>query len=110
MSSAKTSWFPHVEIAGRRYPQVKIDWCDITGESGWVSREEFAGMECAEMCTIAWLFDVFETEGQRFIRLFASFERDDETYGDRNCLPMHVLSIASQDLVERALLYHRRQT
>lgn len=101
------TWFPHVEIAGRRHPHLVLQWSDITGESGWVSREEFLNFQCAKMSTSAYLYDVFEKEGQRFVRLFASFEREEESFGDRNCLPWHVLTTASQDLVEIALIFQR---
>ena len=104
--------FPHIELSGVRYPRITIHWYDITGDSAWADKNDFADFTCSEVVTEGFLFDVFEKNGTKFIRTFASYidEEDGPTFGDRGCFPVDILKPESRALIEMAELYTKKST
>ena len=95
----------YIEINGHKYPRVTITWRDIIGDPVVANEGEARGLVCPILVTEGYLFDVFEEDGERYVRTFASYQRDDEAvFGDRNCFPFSVLTNKSQREVEMALL------
>ena len=95
-----------IEVGGRRYPRVIIEWKDIIGAGGFGTVEESRDLVCPSMVTEGYLFDVFEEDGEKYIRTFASYQTSDEAaFADRNCIPFSVLSKQSKRDVELALMF-----
>ena len=96
----------YVEIVGQRYPRITIVWRDIIGAGGFGDLKEFQELVCPTFITEGFLFDVFEEDGEKYVRTFASYQREDEAgFGDRNCFPYYVLTRKSRRDVEMALLF-----
>tara|TARA_R100001086_G_C11722179_1_gene227211 strand:- start:158 stop:469 length:312 start_codon:yes stop_codon:yes gene_type:complete len=95
-----------IEIGGCRYPRVIIKWKDIIGAGGFADLQESRELVCPSMVTEGYLFDVFEEDGERYVRTFASYQISDEAaFADRNCIPFSVLSKESKRDVEIALMF-----
>ena len=95
----------YVEISGRKYPRVTIVWKDIIGDPVVLNAEESRELVCPTIISEGYLLDVFEEDGKRYVRTFATYQREAEVaFGDRNCFPFSVLSRKSQREVEMALL------
>ena len=102
--------FPHIEIDGVKYPRVTLNWYDITGDSSWAEVGDFKEFQCAEVVTEGFVFDIFEHEGKKFVRTFASYIEEGEdgpTFGDRGCFPVDILRDESQHIIQIAELYIR---
>ena len=96
----------YIEINGHKYPRVTITWRDIIGDPVVANEGEARGLVCPILVTEGYLFDVFEEDGERYVRTFATYQTDDEAaFGDRNCFPFSVLTKKSQRDVEMALLF-----
>jgi hypothetical protein len=99
-----------VELKGVRYPRITIHWMDIVGDASTVTGEEAKTLMCPHCVTEGYLYDVFEQDGERYIRTFATYELgDDPSFGDRNCFPLSVLSKNSKRDVEFALIFMTKQ-
>ena len=95
-----------LEINGQRYPRITIVWRDIIGDPVVASEGESRELVCPTIITEGFLFDVFEDNGERYVRTFATYQKEDEVaFGDRNCFPFCVLTSASKRDVEMALLF-----
>ena len=102
--------FPHIEIEGVKYPRVTLHWYVSTGDSSWADVGEFREFQCAEVVTEGFVFDIFELEGRKFVRTFASYIEEGEegpTFGDRGCFPVDILTGDSQHIIKIAELYVR---
>jgi hypothetical protein len=94
-----------VEIKGVRYPRIIIHWVDIIGDCTTVLKEEAEELKCPHLITEGFLFDVFEDDGERYVRTFATYELGGEIgFGDRNCFPLNVLTRESRRAVEFGLI------
>ena len=69
------------------YPKYRIEWFDITSDSGWAAEKEFDKMKLAKPVNEGWLY----SKDKNSIKLFASYDRDEEgiTFGDRTMIPRH---------------------
>ena len=95
-----------LEINGQRYPRITIVWRDIIGDPVVASEGESRELVCPTIISEGFLFDVFENDGERYVRTFATYQKEDEVaFGDRNCFPFCVLTTSSQRDVEMALLF-----
>jgi len=96
-----------IEIDGVRYPRITVKWKDIVGDSSTVSLEDAKQLECCFMVTEGYLFDCFEDEGERYVRTFATYQKDKDeiAFGDRNCFPYTVLTRESKRDVDLALMF-----
>lgn len=79
----KKSKYKSIVINKKRYYFYKITWVDITGDSGHATSHEFFGMMPSVMVTHAYVFD----KDNKNIRTFASYEKNDELFSDRNVFP-----------------------
>jgi hypothetical protein len=93
-----------VEVANVRYPKVTVKWRDIVGDPVVVTAQESTELICPLLVTEGYLFDVFEEDGARYIRTFATWEIGDG-FGDRNCFPLSVLTLSSKRDVELAIMF-----
>ena len=97
----------YVEIDDRKYPRVTIVWKDIIGDCAVAGADESRELVCPTIFAEGYLFDVFEADGERDVRTFATWQtEDDVAFGDRNCFPFSVLTPRSQRDVEMALLLY----
>ena len=95
----------YAEVQGIKYPKVTIVWRDIIGSGGFGDADDFRELGCPTFVTEGFLFDVFEEDGERYVRTFASYQKEDgDDFGDKNCFPFSVLTNKSQREVEMALL------
>lgn len=95
-----------VEIKGERYPRITVHWMDIIGDCTTVLKDEAEELKCPHLVTEGFLFDVFEEDGERYVRTFATYEIGGEIgFGDRNCFPLSVLTKNSKRDVEFALIF-----
>tara|TARA_R100001086_G_C11636476_1_gene203242 strand:- start:29 stop:331 length:303 start_codon:yes stop_codon:yes gene_type:complete len=96
----------YAEVNGVRYPKVKITWRDIIGAGSFGDADDFRELVCPTFITEGFLFDVFEEDGERYVRTFASYQKEDgDDFGDKNCFPFSVLTSKSRRDVEIALLF-----
>ena len=68
------------------YPKVRVEWIDILSDSGWATDKEFDKMKLSYPVNEGWLY----SKDKKSIKLFASFDRDDDgtiTFGDRTMIP-----------------------
>ena len=68
------------------FPKVRVEWIDILSDSGWASDKEFDRMKLSFPVNEGWLYN----RDRDAIKLFASFDRDDDgtiTFGDRTMIP-----------------------
>ena len=79
----KKSKYKSIVINKKRYYFYKITWADITGDSGHATSHEFHGMLPSIMVTHAYVF----SKDNKNIRTFASYEKNDELFSDRNVFP-----------------------
>jgi hypothetical protein len=93
-----------VEVANVRYPKVTVKWRDIVGDPVVVTAQDSTELTCPLLVTEGYLFDVFEEDGARYIRTFATWEIGDG-FGDRNCFPLSVLTLSSKRDVELAIMF-----
>tara|TARA_R100001086_G_C11645592_1_gene205823 strand:+ start:53 stop:352 length:300 start_codon:yes stop_codon:yes gene_type:complete len=93
-----------VEVGDIRYPRVVIEWRDIVGDPVVVTAQDSTELTCPLLVTEGYLFDVFEEDGTRYIRTFATYEIGDG-FGDRNCFPLSVLTADSKRDVELAIMF-----
>ena len=96
-----------VEVANVRYPKVTVKWRDIVGDPVVVTAQDSTELTCPLLVTEGYLFDVFEEDGARYIRTFATWEIGDG-FGDRNCFPLSVLTPGSKRDVELAIMFMSR--
>ena len=80
----KKSKYKSLIIDKKRYYFYRITWFDIVGDSGHASPDEFKQMEPAEMVTYGYVFE----KTKKFIKTFASYDSKEESFSDRNVLPM----------------------
>ena len=72
------------------YPKVRVEWIDILSDSGWANDKEFDKMRLARPINEGWLY----SKDDKSIKLFASFDREDDgtfTFGDRTMIPLSVV-------------------
>ena len=69
------------------YAKVRVEWIDISSDSGWADEKGFNKMKLAAPVNEGWLYNK-----DRFaIKLFASYDRDEDgslTFGDRTMIPL----------------------
>ena len=68
------------------YPKVRVEWIDCVSDSGWANDREFDKMRLARPINEGWLY----SKDNKAIKLFASFDKDDDgtiTFGDRTMIP-----------------------
>ena len=71
-----------VTINNKKHLWIKVEWLDICGNSALQSDYEFNKLKAARIVTEAYLYDLFEEEGNEFVRTFASYQNvDDIGYG-----------------------------
>ena len=83
MRRPKKSKYKSVVIKKKRYYFYEITWIDPTGDSGHATAHDSLGLLPATMITHAYLFD----KNKKYIWTFASYEKDDELFSDRNVFP-----------------------
>ena len=83
MRRAKKSKYKSVVIKKKRYYFYKITWADITGDAGHATAHDFSGFLPSIMVTHAYMF----SKDRKYVRTFASYEKDDELFSDRNVFP-----------------------
>ena len=69
------------------YPKVRVEWIDILSDSGWADDKQFDRMKLASPVNEGWLY----SKDKKTIKLFASFDRDDDgtlAFGDRTMIPL----------------------
>ena len=92
-----------VTINNKRHLWIKVEWLDICGNSALQSDYEFNKLKAARIVTEAYLYDLFEEEGNEFVRSFASYQNvDDIGYGDTNVYPLSVFTKSSQKRIRKA--------
>ena len=92
-----------VTINNKKHLWVKVEWLDICGNSALQSDYEFNKLKAARIVTEAYLYDLFEEEGNEFVRTFASYQNvDDIGYGDTNVYPLSVFTKSSQKRIRKA--------
>ena len=57
------------------YSKYRIEWMDILSDSGWATDKEFHRMKLAFPVNEGWLF----SKDRYTIKLFASYDRDEDT-------------------------------
>ena len=68
------------------FPKVRVEWIDILSDSGWATDKEFDKMNLSYPVNEGWLY----SKDNKAIKLFASFDKDDDgtiTFGDRTMIP-----------------------
>ena len=91
----KKSKYKHIVINKKKYYFHKIQWIDITGDSGHATAEEFDKFECAKMITFAYVYK----KTKKFILTFSSYDTKDEVFSDRNIMPVGcVLKLEKRDV------------
>jgi hypothetical protein len=92
-----------ITINGTKHYFLKLKWFDICGDSTTVGDTEFNRMECAEIISEGYLYDIFEKDGREYVRTFASRQEGmDFGYGDRNVFPIEVFDKPSQKAIREA--------
>jgi len=69
------------------YSKVRVEWIDILSDSGWADDKQFNKMKLAFPVNEGWLYN----KDKYAIKLFASYDRDDDgslTFGDRTMIPL----------------------
>ena len=68
------------------YSKYRIEWIDITSDSGWATESEFNRMKLASPISEGWLYE----KNDRVIKIFASYDKDDEgiVFGERTVIPL----------------------
>ena len=80
----KKSKYQHVKINKKRFYFYKISWLDITADGGHATADEFDKFECSKMISFAYIYK----RTKKFIWTFASYDKKDEAYSDRNIFPV----------------------
>ena len=68
------------------YPKVRVEWIDILSDSGWATDKEFDKMKLSYPVNEGWLY----SKDKKSIKLFASFDRDEDgtiTFGELTMIP-----------------------
>ena len=68
------------------FPKFRVEWIDILSDSGWATDKEFDKMNLSYPVNEGWLY----SKDNKAIKLFASFDKDDDgtiTFGDRTMIP-----------------------
>jgi len=84
MPKRKKSKYRHTVINKKKYYFYKVIWKDILGDSGHADSSEFDKMEPAMMVSQAYLY----SKDKKNLKLFASYDSNDEVFSDRNVIPM----------------------
>ena len=68
------------------YAKYRIEWFDISSDSGWASEKEFSRMKLATPVSEGWLFEKDEC----VIKIFASYDKDEDAlhFGERTVIPL----------------------
>ena len=68
------------------YSKYRIEWIDITSDSGWATESEFNRMKLASPISEGWLYE----KNDCVIKIFASYDKDDEgiVFGERTVIPL----------------------
>ena len=72
---------------GIPYSKVRVEWIDIISDSGWADEKGFNKMKLAQPINEGWLYN----KDKYAIKLFASYDRDDDgslVFGDRTMIPL----------------------
>ena len=67
------------------YHKYRIEWSDISSDSGWASDKEFDRMKLARPVSEGWLYE----KNKKVIKIFASYDTDDDgiQFGERTVIP-----------------------
>ena len=79
----KKSKYKNLVINKKKFYFYKISWLDITADGGHATADEFDKFECSKMVTFAYIYK----RTKKFIWTFASYDKKDEAYSDRNIFP-----------------------
>ena len=68
------------------YPKYRIEWFDITSDSGWAAEKEFDKMKLATPVSEGWLY----AKDECVIKIFASYDKDEDGihFGERTVIPL----------------------
>ena len=69
------------------FTKYRVDWIDIVSDSGWAEEKDFNKMKLSSPVNEGWLY----SKDKYSIKLFASYDRDDDgtlTFGDRTMIPL----------------------
>ena len=69
------------------YSKYRIEWIDIISDSGWADEDKFDKMKLAQPVNEGWVYE----KTKNHIKLFASYDKDDEdgiVFGDRTMIPL----------------------
>ena len=67
------------------YHKYRIEWSDISSDSGWASDKEFDRMKLAMPVSEGWLYE----KNKKVVKIFASYDSDDDgiCFGERTIIP-----------------------
>ena len=68
------------------YAKYRIEWLDISSDSGWANEKEFSRMRLATPVSEGWLFE----KNRDVIKIFASYDKDEDAlhFGERTVIPL----------------------
>ena len=84
---ANSRKYKYITIHGKKYFEVDLHWEDILGDSTLAVPNDFEKMKTAKIISRCYIFK----RTKDYIWTFASFQTDDESFGDRNIFPTGVV-------------------
>ena len=75
------------EVSAIPFAKYRVKWIDIVSDSGWAEEKDFNKMRLSHPVNEGWLY----SKDRDAIKLFASYDRDDDgtiTFGDRTMIPL----------------------
>ena len=68
------------------YSKYRIEWFDISSDSGWASENQFDEMKLATPVSQGWLYE----KNECVIKIFASYDKDEDglVFGERTVIPL----------------------
>ena len=84
---ANSQKYISITIHGQTYDEVDLYWEDILGDSTLATAGDFEKMKSAKVINRCYIFK----RTKNYIYTFASYQTDDESFGDRNIFPIGVV-------------------
>tara|TARA_R100001082_G_C4239076_1_gene106569 strand:- start:13 stop:294 length:282 start_codon:yes stop_codon:yes gene_type:complete len=84
---ANSRKYKSITIHGKKYPEVDLYWEDILGDSTIAVSNDFDKMKTAQLINRCYIYK----RTKNYIWTFASYQTDDESFGDRNIFPVGVV-------------------
>lgn len=84
---ANSRKYKSITIHGKKYPEVDLYWEDILGDSTIAVPNDFNKMKTAQLINRCYIYK----RTKDYIWTFASYQTDDESFGDRNIFPTGVV-------------------